>query len=76
MGCRVQVSLATRTGVRLGKTSATLRRAGRRTLRLKLGRGARRILSHFHGGTLTVWLHVRSHDGEQQTIGRVIRLRR
>jgi hypothetical protein len=33
-------------------------------------------VSRYRRGTLTLWLHVRSRDGQQQTVSRVLHIKR
>lgn len=76
LGCRISLTLNGSGGVTLGRLSSKLRRAGARTLHLRLGRRARASLRHFRFATLTLLMHVKSGDGEQQTVARLVRVRR
>ena len=73
--CTARIDLLSRGGVRLGHLSAKLRKAGSRTLHLRLSPKARSVVAHFHAGTLTLLLQVRSRDGQQQTMLHVVHLR-
>ena len=73
--CAVRVSLVGRGGVKLGTHTSKLSKAGSRTVTLKLSRKSKRVVSRFHSGRLTLWLYVRSHDGQQQTVSRVLDLK-
>ena len=53
---------------------ATLK-SGSKTYTMRLSHKAKRVVSRFHGGTLTLWLFVKSNDGQQQTVSRVLNLR-
>ncbi|HXD57421.1 MAG TPA: lysyl oxidase family protein [Thermoleophilaceae bacterium] len=73
--CRVSFSLVGRGGVKLAKMNGKLRKAGSKTYTLRLSHKAKKVVSRFHGGTLTLWLFVKSNDGQQQTVSRVLNLR-
>jgi hypothetical protein len=73
--CKVTFSLVGRGGVKLGKLSGKLTKAGSKTFTMRLSHKAKRVVSRFHGGTLTLWLYVKSSDGQQQTVSRVLNLR-
>jgi len=72
--CRAAFDLRGRGGVELAHVTARLAGRGTRALPLKLSRRARRILAHFRRGTLTLWLHTRAADGEQETLSHVLHL--
>jgi hypothetical protein len=73
--CRVNFSLVGRGGVKLAKLNGRLTKAGSKTYTMRLSRKAKRVVSRFHGGTLTLWLYVKASDGQQQTVSRVLNLR-
>jgi hypothetical protein len=73
--CKVTFSLVGRGGVKIAKVTGKLKKAGSKTYRLRLSRKAKSIVSRFNGGTLTLWLYVKSTDGQQQTVSRVLNLR-
>jgi Lysyl oxidase len=73
--CKVNLSLVGRGGVKLGKLTGKLTKAGSKTFTMRLSSKAKRVVSRFHGGTLTLWLYVKSSDGQQQTVSRVLNLR-
>lgn len=75
MRCRVNISVMNGAGIQVARATGQLRRAGTISVRVRLSRTGKRILRHFRSGRLTVWLGVRSSDGEQQTVSRVLRLR-
>ena len=74
--CRMGLRLVGAGGVRLAGRASSISRHGNRTVTLHLGRRASRVVRHFRRGILTLWLHVKSRDHEQQTVSRVLRLRR
>jgi hypothetical protein len=73
--CKVSFSLVGRGGVKIAKVTGKLRKAGSKTYHMRLSTKAKKIVSRFHGGTLTLWLYVKSSDGQQQTVSRVLNLR-
>jgi hypothetical protein len=73
--CKVRLSLVGRGGVKLGKLTGKINKAGSKTFKLRLSKKAKKVVSRFHGGTLTLWLYVKSSDGQQQTVSRVLNLR-
>jgi hypothetical protein len=73
--CKVTFSLVGRGGVKLGKLTGKLSKAGSKTFTLRLSSKAKKVVSRFDGGTLTLWLYVKSYDGQQQTVSRVLNLR-
>jgi len=73
--CKVTFNLVGRGGVKLAKLNGKLTKAGSKTYTLRLSRKAKNVVSRFHGGTLTLWLYVKSTDGQQQTVSRVLNLR-
>jgi Lysyl oxidase len=72
--CTAALDLRGRGGVELAHLTARLAQPGTHAVRLKLSRKARRILGHFRRGTLTLWLHTKASDGEQETVSRLLRL--
>jgi Lysyl oxidase len=74
--CRVSIDLLGRGGVKLAHRNALLTKAGSRTYTVRLSRKSRRIVRRFHSGNLKLMLHLRSHDGERQTLSRTLRLTR
>lgn len=72
--CRVGFTLMGRGGVKLGHVTGLLTKSGSHTLTMKLSRSAKNIVGRFHSGTLTLWLHVKGHDGEQQTVSHVLHI--
>jgi hypothetical protein len=71
----VRFSLLGRGGIKLGTLTGKLSKAGSKTFHMRLSRKAKKIVGRFHGGTLTLWLYVKSADGQQQTVSRVLNLR-
>jgi hypothetical protein len=76
LACGVRLDLTGRGGVKLAHRTTSFRKAGSRTLSLRLGKKARRIVRRFHSGTLTLRLRVRSRDGQRQTVTRTLHLKR
>ena len=74
--CRVRLDLVGRGAVKLAHLSGSISKAGSHTFTLHLNRKARRIVRRYHSGTLTLWLHVKSRDGQQQTVSRVLHLKK
>jgi lysyl oxidase len=72
--CRVQFNLLGPGAITLAKSRGLLRKAGSHTYTIRLTRRMRRVVSHYHGGTLMLWLHVRTRDNQQQTLSRVVHL--
>jgi hypothetical protein len=72
--CRVGLKLVGPGAIQLGRVSGRIRAHGSRSFMLHLSRHARRVVRHYRRGTLTLWLHVRSRDGQQQTLSRVVRI--
>jgi hypothetical protein len=73
--CRVGFTLMGRGGVKLGHVTGLLTKSGSRTLTMTLSRKARKVVARFHSGTFTLWLHVKGHDGEQQTVSHVLHIK-
>jgi hypothetical protein len=75
MACKVRIDLVGPGAIELGHVTASFKRSGSRTLVVKLSRRGRRVVRRYHGGKLTAWLYVKSHDGQQQTLSRVLNLK-
>ncbi|MGZ4201223.1 MAG: lysyl oxidase family protein [Thermoleophilaceae bacterium] len=73
--CRVSLQLTGRGGVKLGRMTSKISKAGSRTLTLRLTPKAQKIVKNFRAGTLTLWLYVKSSDGQQQTVHKVMHLK-
>jgi hypothetical protein len=74
--CRISIDLVGRGGVKLAHRSALLHGAGSRTYHVRLSRKARRIVRRFHSGSLKLLVHLKSRDGERQTLTRTLQLKR
>jgi hypothetical protein len=74
--CSVRIDLLGRGSVKLAHLNGRLRKAGARTFTLHLSRKARRTVRRFHSGTLKLTLHLKSSDGERQTLSRSLQLKR
>jgi len=74
--CRVSIDLLGRGGVKLAHRGALLRGATSRTYTVRLSSRARRIVRRFHSGNLKLMLHLKSRDGERQTLSRTLQLAR
>jgi hypothetical protein len=72
--CAAALDLRGRGGIELAHVTARLAQPGTHALRLKLSRKARRIVAHFRRGTLTLWLHTKASDGQQDTLSRLLHL--
>lgn len=75
MRCRVRVGIEANGSVPLGHVSGALSHAGSRLFPLRFSSKARKVLRHYRSGRLRIWLHVKSSDGERQTLERTLRLR-
>ena len=75
MRCRLRVGIEANGSVPLGHVSGALSHAGSRVFSLRFSSKARKVLSHYGSGRLRIWLHVKSSDGERQTLERTLRLR-
>jgi hypothetical protein len=74
--CRVTIDLLGRGGVKLAHRTALLSKAGSRTYTVRLSGKAKRVVRRFHSGNLKLMLHVKSRDGERQTLSRTLQLTR
>jgi hypothetical protein len=74
--CRIGIDLLGRGGVKLARRSALLRGAGSHTYTVHLSSKARHIVRRFHSGNLKLLVHLKSRDGERQTLARTLQLKR
>jgi hypothetical protein len=74
--CRISIDLLGRGGVKLAHRGALLRGTTSRTYTVRLSSKARRIVRRFHSGNLKLMVHLKSRDGERQTLSRTLRLER
>jgi hypothetical protein len=72
--CTVQLNLLGPGAINLAKGTGSIARAGSHTYTVRLTSRAKRIVKRYHGGTLMLWLHVKTKDGQQQTVSRVLHL--
>jgi Lysyl oxidase len=76
MHCRVRVGVEANGSVPLGHASGSLSGAGSKVFHVRFSSKARQVLSHYGSGSrLRIWVHVKSSDGERQTVERGLRLR-
>jgi hypothetical protein len=72
--CSVRLNLLGPGAINLARGTGSIARAGSHTYTIHLTRRAKRTVSRYHGGTLMLWLHVKTKDGQQQTVSRVLHL--
>jgi hypothetical protein len=76
MRCRVRIGVEGNGSVPLGHVSGLLGGAGRKVFHVRFSSKARQVLRHYGSGSrLRIWVHVKSSDGERQTVERGLRLR-
>jgi Lysyl oxidase len=75
LACNVTIQLTGRGGVRIAHLTGNISKAGSRTFTMRLTRKAQKIVKNFRAGTLTLWLYVKSSDGQQQTVHKVMHLK-
>jgi Lysyl oxidase len=74
--CRVGIDLLGRGGVKLAHRSALLRGAASQTYLVRLSSKAKHVVRRFHSGNLKLLVHLKSRDGERQTLARTLQLKR
>jgi hypothetical protein len=74
--CRVGLRLVGPGAIGLGRAAGRIRARGSRTFVVRLSRHGRHAARRYRRGTLTLWMHVRGRDGQQQTLSRVLRVAR
>jgi len=74
--CRVSIDLLGRGGVKLAHRGALLRGAAGHTYTVSLSGRAKHIVRRFHSGNLKLLIHLKSRDGERQTLARTLQLKR
>ena len=74
--CRIGIDLLGRGGVKLAHRGALLRGAASHTYTVSLSSKAKHIVRRFHSGNLKLLIHLKSRDGERQTLARTLQLKR